>query len=121
MMSTEYNLCPKCGGVTSLKRPEHSMRVSTGVFRPCTCKPEPVQKHDGKLDKRAVHDDYHATATIQDDYGLCDGSKLVEVAGGRGDCENSRVLLEPAQALSLLAWLTQERGELQRLAKEQEQ
>jgi hypothetical protein len=38
----EYNLCPKCGSVKSLKQPEQSRRVSTGVFQPCTCAPVQV-------------------------------------------------------------------------------
>ena len=38
------NHCPVCGGVKSLNRPSHTMRVSLGPFRMCTCQPTPAQE-----------------------------------------------------------------------------
>lgn len=99
-MSTEFNLCPKCGGVKSLKQPEHTRRVRTSVFRACTCKTEPAQKHDGKLGKDSKAHINQSGLVVVEEYD--------EVA-----------YLYPTEALSLLAWLTQERETLERLAKEQ--
>lgn len=131
MSEQESNVCTICGGTKRVDwtisfeecRPVE-MRFDpatlAGNWRLCPGHPEPEQKHNGNLDDRPQHDDYHASVEIQEDWGLCDGSKIVEIYGGRGDCENCRVLLEPVQALSLLVWLKQEIPELERLTKEQE-
>lgn len=84
---------------------------------PCTCSPEP--KHDGKLDE----DDDGCTVSFDDNahldkgYGCCRGVRIAgKYAIGNGEDE---VTLSPKKALSLLAWLEQERETLEQLAKEQ--
>lgn len=102
-MSTEFNLCPKCGGVKSLKQPEQTGWVRTSTFKACSCQTE--SKHEGK-----ISDFYEAHITSH--------QRMVFI--GNGGHLNDHIELTPAQALSLLAWLIQERETLQRLAKEQE-
>ena len=127
-MSEENNVCEICGGwlriaytIEFRKCTPHSISVdpnpAPAPFKLCPGHPEPVEKHDGNLDEST---DYHAFVETQENYGLCDGSKLVVVRGGHGDCESSCILLNPEQALSLRDWLIQESPELERLAKEQE-
>jgi hypothetical protein len=74
--------------------------------------PEPAPKHDGKLDEHgwlvAAHDEIYAI------YGPMQGVYINDNTSPNG------IGLMPAQALSLLAWLTQEKGKLELLAKEQE-
>lgn len=132
MNEQENNICALCGGV---KRVDWTISFEqchpvemrfdpaslAGDWRLCPGHPEPAQHHNGRLDDRLATHDYHADVEMQEDYGMCDGSRVIVIAGGRGDCENSRILLEPAQALSLLDWLLQKRDELTRLAKEQGQ
>ncbi len=67
-------------------------------------------------DGKSIHE---ATVWIQDDYSLLDGSKLVEIYGGHGDCENCQILLDPKQFLELLKWGEANRVVLERLAKEE--
>ena len=101
-MTTEYNLCPTCGGVKGPVWPR--------TYGPCRCAdgPMPVSKHDGKLDK-------DGDAKVQ--YGAAyPGEEGVYVI----DVSHDAVYLNPSQALSLLAWLQQEEAKLHRLAKEQE-
>lgn len=95
-MSTEFNLCPKCGGVKSLKQPEHTGRVHTSIFKACICPPKTVPNRDGRAVTR---------------YG--EREFMVHVRQGN-------FALTSIEALSLLAELEQERETLQRLAKEQE-
>jgi len=79
---------------------------------------EPKAKHDGNLDDRDSHHSYHAGVELQEDYGACDGSKVVYIHGGHGDCESSSMYLDLKQALSLLSWLQQEKSMLARLIQE---
>lgn len=110
----EFDLCPKCGGVKSLKQPEHTGRVHTGTFKACVCKPEPAQKHDGNLGQGDTvgYDRYHRRPVhVQ----LQVGSDDIVMVPDLGE-----IAIAPHKALSLLAWLQQEKPELERLAKEQE-
>lgn len=73
-------------------------------------------KHDGKLDKRG---DYavgysHVTIGMNTNYSSIYG-KGVAISG-----VDDLVSLTAQEALSLLAWLKQEQGVLEKLAKEQE-
>lgn len=133
MSEQENNICAICGNPVKIFRggwldptsqayrdlAKQAWRDDARLI--CLGHPETAEKHNGRLDDRLATHDYHADVELQEDYGMCDGSRVVVIAGGRGDCENSRILLEPAQALSLLDWLLQERDELTRLAKEQKQ
>lgn len=76
------------------------------------------QEHNGNLDNRPVHDLWHASVEIQPNYSLMDGSQLVAIQGGYGDCESSYVSIDPKQALSLLEWLNQNREKLEGLSRE---
>lgn len=108
MSQQESNICEICGGPLQANHlwcpGPHS-------------EDEPTPKHDGKLDKDGWSDVEitEIWSCVQDKYGQ-------GVRVGSLGCENEsmRVELDPAQALSLLAWLSQEKNELERLAKEQE-
>lgn len=117
MSEQESNVCEICGGVKRIEyvigfeegRPR-DMRVESpslleGEWRLCPGHPEPAQKHDGRLDE-----DYQVYQS--------NGAWGVEgmILEYKGTC---RAIIRPAQALSLLAWLEQNREELRRLAKEQ--
>ena len=66
--------------------------------------------HDGKLDEQK-HAWVRYLDKIVGEHGI-----LIE----RDEWENDSIRLDPAQALSLLAWLKQEEATLRQLAKEQE-
>lgn len=120
-MSEENNVCAICGG---LKGPvtreflDHLLRSAPYTnplfFRACTCKPEPAQKHDGKLDEQGNR----RVRIMGDDGEEFRGKRDVLIANGKLD---DGIVLKPNQFLSLMDWGDQNRDELQRLAKEQEQ
>lgn len=110
-MMNEYTLCPKCGGVKSLKQPEHNMRVSTSVFRACSCPSESAPKHDGWLGPKA--EGLAPFVSHNTDPWIQKPVVRIEHAN------RPSMDLAPHQALSLLAWLLQEKPELERLSKEQ--
>lgn len=87
-------LCPQCG-----KAKEPHVR-----FGECKCG-KPVKKHDGELSKSGAHVEYAQGFS-------CTIVQLSE----QGETWH----LFPSEALSLLAWLQQEKSTLERLAKEQE-
>lgn len=109
-------LCPTCGGINDARQ-YALLRLASGVcffapYKKCDCpsEPESALKHDGKLDAYG--------------YVKIDEYPSVEIAS-RGDEETTlsyyeTVHLTPTQALSLLAWLQQERETLERLVKEQD-
>lgn len=77
---------------------------------------EPAQKHDGGLDEKG-----HETVSYGKVYvGMGMNGKSLFVDGVHLDSLDESVHMRPKQALSLLAWLQQEKPELERLAKEQE-
>lgn len=73
-------------------------------------------KHDGKLDSYAIG--RHAYIDYLSEY-YEPYEERIYFHGGHGDIEQSSLLLDAKQALSLLAWLTQEREKLEQMAKEQ--
>lgn len=117
MDEQENNVCAICGGARRVNwtisfeecRPVE-MRFDPASLadngRLCAGHPEPAQRHDGRLDE---------------DYQVCHGNGAwgfeVVVLEYKG---TTQALIRPDAALSLLAWLQQEREALQRLAKEQE-
>ncbi len=125
------NICPQCGGVINifytiefLECRPRSIRVDpqpmpSSTWTLCPGHPEPAVKHDGNLDGRGQMDYLHASVEHRTWYGA-DEIEAVSISGGYGDIENSHVVLDPKQALSLLIWLTQEKPTLEKLAKEQE-
>lgn len=113
--------CKQCGGVTSwtveIDRSLSDRPISYEPplnFKLCPGHPKPVTQHDGRLDTR--EDDHQARVTLQENYLQWDNTKIVSISGGHGDIEASCCYLDPAQALSLLAWLKQEEESLKRLA-----
>ncbi len=74
-------------------------------------------KHDGALgdDERTANDAYVA---FDDDVWLGGENKFVRGIAIRDDAHEPGIRLTPQQALSLLAWLEQERETLEQLAKE---
>jgi hypothetical protein len=118
MSEQESNVCAICGGMLRIDYTiefrecmPHSISVEPNQvvvpgMRLCPGHPEPAPKHDGKLDE-----DGSATVWYDNIYSHVRG---VLIDDSRGVC----AYLEPKQSLSLLAWLEQERGELQRLAEE---
>lgn len=126
-MSDQNELCPVCGGIlrvdftiTFFKGGPYEMKVSD-MSRMCHGHPPPEQTHDGNLDERDQHTEYHASVEINEDWDQVDHTPLVAIRGGRGDCEHSLVLLDPHQSLSLLSWLFQQKNILEDFVKEQEQ
>lgn len=123
MSEHESTICAICGGYTSqviIRRLPAAN--SEGIpypladvppIRLCPGHPEPVQKHDGRLDKDGDTKVQYGAA-----YPGERGIYVLDMIDD--DPKHHSVYLGPAQALSLLTWLEQERGELQRLAKEQE-
>lgn len=112
------NICKQCGGHTgNIFTRQLPAMDATGTPYPVgvvpsikLCYGHPVQKHDGNLDR----DD---RMTVQFAH-----EKYVEVRDSeseRGFPYGDSLLFDPAQALSLLAWLKQEEATLERLAKEQ--
>jgi len=98
-MSTEYNRCPVCGGIS---REDAYPRLMYGLCT-CTKKPDPAQKHDGRLNEDGTHNVYPNNF------------------GGIAIHANDGITWMTAkEALSLLAWLRQEEEKLQGQAKEQE-
>jgi hypothetical protein len=74
-----------------------------------------MDKHDGSLDE------YHkwVRASVEHTYTYSDIEKrVVSITGGFGDMENQGIYLDAKQALSLLAWLEQEKSKLEQFAKE---
>lgn len=69
-------------------------------------------EHDGKLDKDGGYHAYHTLGRDQKTPFV-----VVEGRPGPYTCEDM-IQMSPAQALSLLAWLQQEKQQLQLLAKE---
>ncbi len=122
-MSAIITICAQCGGAISWivevdrSLPGRSIsREPSPNFKLCPGHPKPVPKHDGRLDTR--EDDHQARVTLQDNYLQWDNTKLVSLSGGHGDIEASCCYLDPAQALSLLAWLKQEEECLKKLVGE---
>lgn len=119
MAEQESNVCVICGGTKTIVlkcEPTYtngytsSLQWTGNNTRPyCSCPPpEPAQKHDGRLDERG-------DAVVSYGKAYFGQSKDIHIDGyDDGAC------LTPAQALSLLDWLLQEKETLERLAKEQE-
>lgn len=120
-MSEDSNVCAVCGGLKGPVTREFLDHLLCSApytnplfFRACSCHPEPAEKHDGDLG-------HNTTAFYSDEKYITDNG---ESFFNREVCLSDKmrhICLIPKEALSLLAWLTQERGELQRLAKEQGQ
>lgn len=114
MSEQESSSCGICGGwkriaytIEFRECVPHSISVDPNTviapFKLCPGHREPAQKQDygGKLDE-------------QGDYTASLWSNGVDI-----DRPSQHVELSPAQALSLLAWLEQNREKLQQMAKEQ--
>lgn len=109
-MSTEYNLCPKCGGVLSLKRPDVNMRVHTSAFQACTCpKPNVTVTMEQDITYGDLGD--HAAAFHDESWGY---DQIAIRAKGE-----VRIGLRPRQFLRLLDWGAKHRAAIERLTKEQ--
>lgn len=103
------NTCEQCGGQRTVyykiepvygnNYTSAALAISPSTMKLCMC-PVPRPKHDGKLDE---HDEMEVRL---------DGKYV------RLEEPWREILLNPKQALSLLAWLTQERETLERLAEE---
>lgn len=110
--------CKQCGGLTSWSfMIDRSLPGAPAPFAPMPqlmlCPGHPTPKHDGRLDTR--EDDHQARVTLQENYLQWDNTKIVSISGGHGDIEASCCYLDPAQSLSLLAWLKQEEEGLKQL------
>jgi hypothetical protein len=119
-MSAITTICEQCGGAISWiveidrSLPNQLVPCTPPLnFNLCLGHPKPATKHDGRLDDR--EDDHQARVTLQDNYFQWDNTKIVSISGGHGDIEASCCYLDPAQALSLLAWLRQEEETLKKL------
>lgn len=77
---------------------------------PCTCSPEP--KHDGNLG-------HNSTVFYEDDPYMTSTGETFYVKSVMLSDKIRHLALIPKEALSLLAWLEQERLTLEQLAKEQ--
>ena len=122
MSEQEKNICPRCGGV---KRVEYVIIFVDGVpyemridaqdlptetgWHLCPGHPEPAQRHDGNLNTESTHNVYY------NNFGG------VAIHANDAAPDTSVTWMSASEALSLLAWLQQERDALARLAKEQEQ
>src|SRR5216683_873376 len=122
----DLTLCKECGGVIGVTYRgaiisfDMAQHVNAEVYHPPItirdtrtteyrlCLGHPAPKHDGMLDKRDPRNYYHASVEVQTNWSACDGSQVVVVSGGYGDCESNQVLIDPAQALSLLVWLQEQ-------------
>lgn len=115
---SDNNVCETCGGYKTIwykvdlvmkGGPEQTVVPSQGVltttpFNLCPGHPEPAPKHDGQLDKEEDSRVYYNYKR-----------EIVVLAGG-----SSPSFLTPKEALSLLAWLLQEKEALERWIKEGE-
>ena len=120
-MSEIPNICSHCGGQKVLYyqiEPVYSngytsgrLSVSSSSMRLCTC-PIEREKHDGKLSSQEG-----SAVCYHNAYG---GRNGIRIAGRYADGYHDDVILMPDEALSLLAWLKQEQGTLERLVEEQE-
>lgn len=120
MNDATITTCKQCGGLTSweMKIDQRLVGETTSIVPPSSlalCLGHPAPQHDGRLDTR--FDETHARVSLEDNFETWDDSipKLVYISGGYGDCENYNLYLDPAQALSLLAWLKQEEETLKKL------
>jgi hypothetical protein len=120
-MSEITTICEQCGGVKAWAfMIDQALPSAPAPFVPMPrimrCPGHPVPVHDGRLDTR--FDDVHARVTLENNCITWDDAipKLVCLSGGHGDIEASCCYLDPAQALSLLAWLKQEEETLKQLA-----
>ena len=104
-------ICDRCGGFKTVyyevaflpgKRAAIAQH-QTRTMKFCMCPVEQVQ-HDGKLEGGDTYEVYY------------DGSFIC--IQGTYNLKDYEVILEPKQALSLLAWLRQEEAALEELAKE---
>jgi len=86
------DICPKCGNEVLLSGER-----------------EPTPRHVGKLPGGDTYEVYYDG----------EGKDTLICVQGTHNLSNYEVILEPKQALSLLAWLQQEREKLEALAKEQ--
>jgi hypothetical protein len=112
------NICVQCGGIVRIEytigfeqcRPR-DMRVNLDnkpdrPLRLCAGHPEPAPKHDGKLDDEGQH-------KVSQSYGAWGFEGVILEYEG-----HTAAMLNPKKALSLLAWLTQEKAALEELVEE---
>lgn len=92
---------------------DEMLQSSVGKRREMPMLPEPMPHHDGWLDDGSAS--WMATKV---EYDLSYKVHHLSIHGGYGDMESRDITLDPKQALSLLAWLQQEKATLERLAKE---
>jgi hypothetical protein len=108
-MSITY--CEQCHGVTGITYStgvgyqESKEVLPVGPLKFCCGHgPAPAPKHDGWLDKDRCYEVRHSTFMEE---------HRIDIASG---CFDDHIGLTPQAALSLLSWLQQERGTLERLA-----
>lgn len=112
MSEKQSSICMICGGIQSWHGGEMPIAnsISRKKFYPCPGHPASATKHDGTLSGRIP---YQVCCVI---------GKKTQSAGvriGHKETTNDEIWLSPAQTLSLLDWLQQEKETLTRLAKEQ--
>ena len=94
------NVCERCGGLKTA--PFASGIIQHSTIKMCDCPPQPTSKHDGNLSRHSSIEYYALKGRTW--VRLCEGGETW--------------VLSPAEALSLLSWLQQEKPTLDRLAKE---
>lgn len=99
------NVCERCGGLKTASFASGIIQHNT--VKLCDCpQPPPVPKHDGKL--------YDRNEGVVRYGAMYPGEIGVYI-----DCAGDRVYISVRQALSLLAWLQQEKPILDRLLEEE--
>ncbi len=118
------NICEQCGGFLRIeytigfeqcqpKDMRYDLKVNDNenAFSLCPGHPEPTSKHDGKLGN---NDNVYFVQ-----YMLKQRPLYASVWIGRDtELRQDEIWLSPEQALSLLEWLQQERGMLEKMVKE---
>lgn len=113
---SESNICPQCGGVIRLEytitfercTPKEmrvgpdNLSLNPSPFKLCPGHPDPTSKHDGSLSG-------HSSVEY---YALKDRTWIRLCEGGE------TWVLSPAESLSLLSWLQQEKPMLEKLQSE---
>lgn len=115
-------LCPTCGGINDARQ-YTLLRIAYGPTllmpcKKCECTPEPAEKrakHDGRLGSyldSSISIEWHALPYKQ--------LRVISLYQPMRSYEHEKTYLlhfTPAQALSLLEWLEQEREAMERAAK----